>query len=245
MKLIEDLELYSDLLLSVGTHKGIRPLEPIEVAKLIDRLQKEESENYQQLSRRLGFKDVTQTKNFLNLLNLPETVHYSLGWKTTDEEKIPFTNGVIFSELENKNDMEYLVKIGIQNKIKKNEAISIVQIKKKFPKKSIEECVDEVLKIRPVVVKGYLIINTLQDDTISKLSSNAKRESIPTNNLVVHVINKLLNKGKAENAIIKGKTIFLTVDEDGYRSITNLQEQSKVRLRNLIDFIINEAMKND
>ena len=52
--ILDDLDLYSDLLSSVGTHDKDRPLTPIECSDLIVRLKEETGESWEQLSKRLG-----------------------------------------------------------------------------------------------------------------------------------------------------------------------------------------------
>ena len=54
MKLLDDLDLYSDLVSSVGTNSSDRPLTPIECSDLIIRLSEETGETKEQLSKRLG-----------------------------------------------------------------------------------------------------------------------------------------------------------------------------------------------
>ena len=246
MWLIDDFDKYSDLVLSVKTHQKDRPLEPIEVAKYITRMIDElPDENLLKISNRLGLNDATQTKYFLKLLELPETVHYLLGWKVHQEEKIPFTISVILSELGNKEDMEYLVKAGLEHKFTKNEAMRIVQLKKKFPEKSADECIEKVLKIRPVIVKGYMIINLLTEAILSKIEKIAREKNIEQKELLLDLVNKNLEKGKTESVKIKGKVVQLGLDGDGYRSILKFQESRKIRFNDIIEKLLTEKFGND
>ena len=52
-QLIDDLDVYSDLLLSVGTNDPDRPLTPIECSDLIVRLKEETGDTWEQISKRL------------------------------------------------------------------------------------------------------------------------------------------------------------------------------------------------
>lgn len=246
MKLIDDFDKYSDLILSVKTHEKERPLEPIEVSKYIERLIKElPSENLLQISRRLHLNGDSQTKSFLKLLDLPEKVHYLLGWKVHQEEKIPFTTAVVLSDLDNKDDIEYVLKAGLEHKFTKNEAQRIVQHKKKFPEKSIDACIEEVLKIRPVIEKGYLIINVLKENILEKIRNIAKKNNTSEENLLLDLVNERLILGKVESVKIKGKVVQLAMDENGYRSILKLQEEMKIRFNDLISRLMEEKFEND
>lgn len=235
MRLIDDFDKYSDLILSVKTHEKERPLVPIEVSKYISRMIKElPSENLLQISRRLHLNDASQTKYFLKLLELPEKVHYLLGWKVYGEEKIPFTIGVILLDLKNKDDIEYVLKSGLDHKFTKNEAQRIVQYKKNFPEKSIEECVEQVLKIRPVIEKGYLVIAVLKEDHLAKMRNISEMKNISRENLVLDLVNEKLATGKATSVRIKRHVLQIFMDENGYRELLKLQEEMKVRFNDII-----------
>lgn len=246
IRLIDDLDKYSDLILSVKTHEKERPLEPIEVSKYIMRMIKElPNETLLQISKRLHLNDATQTKDFLKLLELPEKVHYLLGWKVHQDEKIPFTLAVELSGLENKDDIEYLIKAGLEHKFTKNEAIRIVQLKKKFLEKPIDVCIEEVLKVRPVIEKGYLIINVLKEKTLAKIETISKEKRISTNDLILELVNERLEAGKTGSAKIKGKVVQLSLDESGYRSILKYQDKKKIRFNDVVQNLLEEKFRND
>ena len=81
-KLLDDLDTYSDLLLSIGTHDPKRPFTPIEVSDLLLRLKNETGDSWKEISKRVGLgkklksstikKDIddTQVKLFEKLQNL-------------------------------------------------------------------------------------------------------------------------------------------------------------------------------
>jgi len=250
MKLLDDFDKLSDLVLSIGTHSKERPLEPIEISKMIKQLTDElPSESLKQISKRLNLKgtDDTQVRNFLTLLNLPESVHYALGYKVIDEVQatVPFTLGVEFSKLDNHDDMDYLVKSALEHKFKKEDAIRVVQLKKKHPEKLIEECVDDVLKVRPVRISGYILVNTLKEDTLTKLNSLSNSKGVVLESLVIELLKESLKDGNIMATKIKGKHIFLTVDKILYNSILQIQTSNNIRFRDLIDFLINKVLIHD
>ena len=113
--LLDDLDLYADLLSSVGTNNKDRPLTPIECSDLIVRLKEETGESWEQLSKRLGLgkkrkvktsnapPDTTQIKLFEKLQDLSRKNAYALGWGRTGDGKIGFTIGCLVAGLEDKN----------------------------------------------------------------------------------------------------------------------------------------------
>ena len=128
--LLEDLELYSDLISSVGSHSGNRRLTPIECSDLIIRLKNETQEGWEQISKRLSLgkktkistldapNDATQVRNFKDLQNLSRKNAYMLGFGS-DEAKIPFTLGVLVSSLPNKEDHNIILKTTLEKDLKK------------------------------------------------------------------------------------------------------------------------------
>ena len=80
--LMDDLDLYSDLLLSVGTGTFERPLTPIECSDYIMQLKEETGQSWEQLSVKLGLgkkvkittmdapPDTTQIRFFAKLQKL-------------------------------------------------------------------------------------------------------------------------------------------------------------------------------
>jgi hypothetical protein len=187
MSLLDDLDLYSNLLLSLGTHKKERPLKPIEVAKLINTLKSETKESWNKVASRLGV-GIDQVKSFRNLLHLPEQVHYAIGYGDTNEESLAFTTANIVSELKNMREKELLCKFALSNKLTKDETERIIQLKKQSPDEAIEECVNKVLNLRPVFEKGYVIVTLVKDETLRKLVSMSEARTIELNKLIKEIM---------------------------------------------------------
>ena len=244
IKLVDDLPTYADYLLSLGTHKKNRPFEPIEVSKLTQRLIDENpTEDINRIAKRTPVS-VDQLREFLKLSKLPEQVQNILGWGRDNRENLAFSAGAIISELKEPKDMERLGKSAIMNNLKKNEIERIVSLKKNYEDRSIDECIEEVKKLRPLIEEGYMFVSHISEITLNKLNETSKNRNILVNILVAGLIDNLLKEGKSK-IVIRDKTIFITVNEKSYKHITKLQNSNNIRLKELADFLISEAMKNE
>lgn len=253
-KLVDDLELYSDLLLSVGTHKGKRPLIPIEVSNLIVRLKEEEKLDDKEVSKRLDLgkatkitnldkNDPTQVKQFLKLQNLSLKSRKLLGWGNTEPDKIPFTTGVIISELDDKKDQDIVIQSCLERGIKKDEANRILDLKKKSPGIKIDDCIEKVLKIRPITEIWYIVSHTISPSLLKNIQNNAESLKKSPTEYLKDIIKSKCNKGKIESVILKGMTVYISMDEECNDFIENKQKQTKQSFSSYMDSILSEALK--
>lgn len=239
-RLVDDLDSYSDLLASVGTHQHERPLTPIQVSNLIQRLFVEQQETIQQISKRLGFKDETntQTKYFLRLQKLPKQIHAVLGWGNAEPDKVPFTIGVYFTELNDNNEIIKGIKACLENDISKNEARRIVDLKKKNPTMPIEECIEKVKKIRPIITVSYIISNKIHKSAKEQLSNMSKKQNKSIKEIILELLKNNISKGEILSVLIKEQTVFLSVDENAFEEIENLTKRMSTTLENFLEKLL-------
>ena len=146
-----------DLILSVGTHRSERRLQPVGVAGLIQKsLQAggslEEVSNEISLSLRVLGK-------FTSLLSLPSEVQLMIGWGA-GHSTISFTAGAEIARLETAFEQQFLAEAVLEHQLKVPEVKQVIQIRQRS-QKSIEDSMEAVLKQRPVVEKRHLIIGKL------------------------------------------------------------------------------------
>lgn len=172
-QLLDDLDLYSDLVLSVGEGAGDRPLAPIEVSDLILRLERETGETRQQISRRLGLgrkakvssmnkpPDTTQINRFLKLQNLSRKNACMLGFRAAPG-KIPFTLGAVVADLPDKGDHDAILKAVLasydtKKRMTRNDVREIVYRKKASPAEPIDGIIEAAMRARPAADRRYMI----------------------------------------------------------------------------------------
>lgn len=256
--LLDDLELYSDLVASVGTGTSGRPLTPIECSDLIIRLKKETSESKQQLSKRLGIgrkrkiktldepPDTTQITLFEKLQKLDRKNAYMLGFRE-DAGKIPFTIGCLVADLPEKNDHNIILKTvlasyGTKKEIIKTDIQGILERKRRSPDQPIEEIIKHVMDIKPVVDHYYLIgiiIDPVLRKNIEQISKDQQQD-------IKQVLKKLLETKFSNNEIssvsLKEKTLFISMEDIHFDKIENDRKSQKLSMTKFFNQILSEAI---
>ncbi|MBA7499600.1 hypothetical protein ES704_02345 [subsurface metagenome] len=161
-----------DLILSVGTHKQERPLSPIEVAMLLETAI-ESGTTIEQISDEI-LLDSTMINRFLRLLNLALEIQHVVGWR--GKSRVSFSTASEIARLETPEEQELLGKATLENRLSKREVIQIIEVRNKF-NKPIGECVEEILKMRPRVIRRYLFIGAIKSlELQNKLSKMSQKE---------------------------------------------------------------------
>tara|TARA_B100000315_G_C14587383_1_gene593799 strand:+ start:2691 stop:3398 length:708 start_codon:yes stop_codon:yes gene_type:complete len=168
-------ELKSKLILSVGTHQGKRPLSPVEVAKAFEFLEAS-GMHPKELADLVSFKGTSMIGKFKRLLLLPEEIQVWVDWGNTSGPYISFSSASLLSGLKDSRDQNQVKDSVLKYTLRKSEIQQIVEIRKKF-KKSIEECIESILKLRPEVIQRYIFIGSITDkNLISRLSELSENE---------------------------------------------------------------------
>ena len=151
-------EEYQLLLRSVGTHRNTRPLSPLEVAELLQKATKAgmtRSECAQELS--IG---TSQVAAFLNLLGLTPQVQHLADWKGSKAASVAFST---MSELRRLDSLDQVAAANavLLHKLTWNEVVQLVQIALRSSKE-IEQCISEVLDLRPRIVIRHLFVGAVK-----------------------------------------------------------------------------------
>lgn len=153
-----------DLILSIGTHHGQRPLSPIEVAELFN-IAIQEGKTKTQIAEMVLLKDVSMISRFLRLIKLSPKITHLIDWGTTTDSSISFSTAAELLKI-SIEDQEYIANASLENSLTKNEVIQIIQIRKRS-NKDIQTCINEMLNSRPQIVRKYLYIGVILDNNIS------------------------------------------------------------------------------
>lgn len=229
--LVADVKSYAQLLKSVaqqGTHsEQKRPLTPVECAKAIQRLIDEENETLDKIAERLNLgkpkdmsnmykkRDTTQITSFLNLLKVSEKSRNLAGWAYESYPKIPFS---VISQLSTMTPDEQDVIIQSIFNTKDQKRImgkeDIKKIKKwrgDNPTLPIRECIEKVLKLKPVTVITHILVFEIND----KLGQFINTYPNHTEKLLGILHEKIDGKFLAVNV---GKSVMaISMDEAAYR----------------------------
>lgn len=163
---------YQDLLRSVGTHRSLRPLSPLEVAELLGRTIASGSTRGQSADA-LGIS-VSQVSAFLNLLELDPSIQHLSDWQGSNAASVAFSTMAELRRLRY-DDQVIAAKAALSYKLTWKESVQLVQIATRsgLP---IADCITKVLNLRPQIITRHLYVGAVtnsdlraQLDTLSQI----------------------------------------------------------------------------
>lgn len=191
-KLVMDVQTYSKLLNSVG-QQGLgpgrkRPLSPVQCAEYIRRLIDEEDESLDKIAERLNLgrqkdtsnmyksRDTSQITAFLNLLKVSPKSRELAGWSTDEYPRIPFSTISQLSTMA-PEDQDLIIQSILSSKNKrrilgKEDVKRIKAWRNENPDLSIRECIEKVLKLKPVNAVTHMIVVEVHDRLRRFMESN-------------------------------------------------------------------------
>lgn len=169
------------LLLSVGTHHPQRPLSPIEVATLFAKVIAAGG-SLSDCARAASLEGTTWVSRFLRLLKLPEGVWHLVGWGNVSGT-IGFSSGAEVARLENAAEEEALVFGVLRNRLNGSDVRQVVQLRKRS-KRPLQDCLNEVVGMRPRVEKRYVYVgavtNAALKDSLAAMTQQQRDQLLGT-----------------------------------------------------------------
>ena len=150
-----------DLTLSVGTHRATRRLSPLEVAQLIGKMLRFDS-NREKCSQHLGISK-TQISSFLRLLDVDARVQHLADWRGTANATIPFSTLSETARLE-PTEQVVLAEAALRTALGWKEVVQIVQIRERSGE-PIDACIERILALRPEIVKQHVFVGRVGQDS--------------------------------------------------------------------------------
>jgi len=240
-----DINEEAKLLLSVGTHRRKRPLGPVEVSDLIYRLEKFGGATIcglgtprSQIASKLGFKGKEMLERFLSLQTLPVTIRGIIGWEGAKDGRLTLSTGWELVKLRDEKDKEILAKVALDRNLAKREVVSIVQLRLRNPQKTINECIEDVKRIRPEIQTGYAVVTQLTTDTISKLRECAARSGSSLEDALKAILSKSIPSAHTKSVAIRKRLVILTLDEDGYKLFKTLPDKLKTSSEMTVETLV-------
>jgi len=161
-----------DLILSVGTHKQERILSPVEVAELLEKAINAGA-TIQEISKEI-LLNPTMTTRLHRLLNLAPEIQHLVGWE--GKPKISPSTASEIACLKTLKEQEFLANATLENRLSKREVIQIIEVRNKF-NKPVGECVEEIIEMRPRIIRRYLFIGAIKSSEVrNRLSKMSQKE---------------------------------------------------------------------
>ena len=261
--ILDDLDLYSDLLSSIGTHANDRPLTPIECSDLIVQLKDETNESWESLSKRIGLgkkrtiatskkpTDTTQIKQFVKLQQLSRKFAYALGWGISKDGKIGFSIGYEVTALPNKDDHDIILTAVLDNQetenpIIKKDVMSIVDRKLKSPDIRIEEIIEHVNDIKPRMEHRYKIGIAPFTSLLEKLEQIISDKQITSKELLQKLIQKKFKNDEISSVYLsKNKLLWFTLEKEKFDKLEKDWKTKKIPVTSFFNEILLEAIKHE
>lgn len=223
-------DVHRGLLLSVGSHKGTRPLSPTEVAQgLQDSLTA--GTPPKDLAAALHLNGPSMISRFVRLLELPPPVLHLVDWGQT-KSTIAFTAASELSRLRSKEEQLLLCKSALEAGLTSTEVKAVVQMRLRS-KKPLTECIDAIVNLRSSVIRRHVFVGAVTlDDVRTGLSA---MHQIDRDQLMQAVLTKLLPAYPEISGRLGQDRFTLSVEnEAAANAIVGLQGGFEVAISNAI-----------
>ena len=146
-----------------GTHKRGRPLSPVEVGKLLQRAQNagaslQECAEFLKLSK-------DQASRFLRVLELPADLRHLVEFGRSANSKIGFTTAVQLARMSDRDSQHTLATAILGQGLQTDELRQVIQLQKRS-RRTMKECLEEVIAMRPTVQRHYVFIGAVGDERV-------------------------------------------------------------------------------
>lgn len=143
-----------------GTHKKGRPLSPVEVGQLLRRAL-ESGASLQDCAKILNLGS-SMLSRFLHVLDLPADLRHLVGSGRSSAAKIGFTTAVELVRVPAPDDQRAIATAILERGLETSEVRQVAQIRRRSGR-PIDECLKEVIGMRPTVERVYVFMGAIVD----------------------------------------------------------------------------------
>lgn len=162
------------LQLSVGTHRSVRPLTPVEVADHYAIALRADASKAE-CAKETQLADATMVDRFLKLRKLPDSIKHLVDWGTSGKGVIGFSGAVELTNFPNESRETMGLNI-VKHELRKTEVVSVRQLLERSAD-PLPRCLDRVLGRRRVVRHVEVILGSLvATDVQTLLQDCSQRE---------------------------------------------------------------------
>ena len=157
-----------------GTHRKGRPLSPIEVATLISKA-RAKGVSLTNCAKALQLNGTGHIGRFVRLLALPRDLRHLIDWGS-GTDFIGFSAAVELASLRDEDDQHAMARAIMANALKSKEVRQVIQLRKRSGR-TISACVREVVGMRPIVEKRYVLIGAVapgSSEALAMLTQSAR-----------------------------------------------------------------------
>ena len=161
-----------------GTHKKGRPLSPVEVGLLLDQA-REAGVPLKDCAHAINLDGTGHIGRFLRILKLPQDIQHLIDWGS-GKAAISFSSAVGLVQFQDTDDQHVVAGSILEDGLNSREVRQVAQLRMRS-RRTVHECLKEVLGMRPTIERRYVFIGSVVDRNIEATLSNltqAERDSI-------------------------------------------------------------------
>ncbi|MDG6909765.1 MAG: hypothetical protein JRN08_05300 [Nitrososphaerota archaeon] len=223
----------SKLIRSVGTHRGTRPLSPVEVGQLFAKaLQYSSAET---IASEVDFHGTTMVSRFVRLLDIPEEFQPLIDWGNSSGS-IPFTAATAVGGLP-RGIQRVLLNRYLSGELDVQDLRNVVPILRRG--KGLKEAIEEAGKLRPTIVRRHLLIGAVarEDQERVRTLDQAGRDSI-----MKLALAEVLSPGDVVTARMLPERFSIVTTDSGKVSIDDKSRSAGTTFERLIQERIRKAL---
>ena len=153
-----------------GTHRKGRPLSPIEVGVLL-RKALQHGATLADCAEAVELHS-TGVSRFLRILDLPSDLQHLIDWGS-GKDFVGFSAAVETRKLKDVEDQRAVADAILSSSLNSKEVRQVIQLRQRSGR-TIRKCVQEVLRMRPKLVKRYVFIGSVASENIEELQEFAQ-----------------------------------------------------------------------
>lgn len=234
-RLIDDLDLYAKLLCSINVPGRNRPLSPVEVAGLIQRMMKE-GMSVQEVSERVSVSKDTISR-ILSLSKLPPEYRNAVVWGTSTDCGVSFSTAAKVARLD-QDDMAILLGAAMAHKFTKKEIEDVVALRRARRGLDMCGCIEKVKSVRVRTEPKHMYVITVSRDTMSKLEASAPPDGAAV--LLRGAVSESLGPGNVLAVVIRGLRVALSLNGEGAERFAALLERNQLTLGDSVAYFVDK-----
>jgi hypothetical protein len=115
-------------------------------------------------AKEVGFKGTTWVSRFLGILNLPSDLLHLVSWGRS-VDSIGFTTAVELARVSAPEDKRAIATAILEQGLQTDEVRQVAQLLKRS-RRTVQECLREVIGMRPTVERVYVFIGAIADEAV-------------------------------------------------------------------------------
>lgn len=219
------------LLASIKTHRTARPFAPITVAQILAH-----TPSNRELAKRLGI-DPRLVGMFKSLLSLPQDIQPYVKWTGG----ISMDKAQRIASLRDIVSQQFLSKaiLAEPNTFTAPTVSKIVALKNNNKAMPIEDCVQRVLKSRPIVENRYVLVTGIEKSLSETINNRAVEQGIASLDLLKGILQQSLPTHESLLSIVTHNGIvLLTLTAEGWQALRQKAGSLGVPLDELVETLL-------